>query len=452
MELRGLEPLTSWVRCGGGGGGSAPDTHPKRGTTTGAAARTQARRAPDTRGSHLGSRTVLGRARAAYGVQRASRLRADASSNDVGRGMSAAAPPGMPAALDARHLGRRVIQLAVVGVLVAVAISALPGLGDLRERFGHADMAWIIVAGVVEIASCLAYVVAFRAVFCRRMSWRFSYECGMAEQATNVLLPAGGAGGLALGAWALRQGGMPTEHIARRSVAFFLITSAPNFICAAVLGALLATGVLPGSAPTAATIVLSVLSVAAIALVLSLPRLVSRRSARTTSSEAGGGRIRRAIRSSGIALSDGVRDIGPLLRSRDRSILTGAIGYMAFDVGALAAAFAAFGGAPPFAPLVFAYVVGQLGGLIPIPGGIGGTDGGLIGALVLYGTPLSQAAAAVLAYRAFQLGIPAILGSVAFVQLRRTLVRHPAPAAMCHPMAEPLEITLPTGVVARSRG
>ena len=79
--------------------------------------------------------------------------------------MSAAAPPGMPAALDARHLGRRVIQLAVVGVLVAVAVSALPGLGDLRQRFGHADMAWIIVAGVVEIASCLAYVVAFRAVF-----------------------------------------------------------------------------------------------------------------------------------------------------------------------------------------------------------------------------------------------------------------------------------------------
>jgi hypothetical protein len=31
-----------------------------------------------------------------------------------------------------------------------------------------------------------------------------------------------------------------------------------------------------------------------------------------------------------------------------------------------------------------AYIVGQLGGLIPIPGGIGGVDGGLIGTLVLY--------------------------------------------------------------------
>ena len=63
--------------------------------------------------------------------------------------------------------------------------------------------------------------------------------------------------------------------------------------------------------------------------------------------------------------------------------------------------------------LLLAYVVGQLGDLIPLPGGVGGADGGLIAALVLYGTPLSSAAAAVLAYRAFQLGLPALLGGLA---------------------------------------
>jgi hypothetical protein len=66
-------------------------------------------------------------------------------------------------------------------------------------------------------------------------------------------------------------------------------------------------------------------------------------------------------------------------------------------------------------------VIGQLGGLIPLPGGVGGTDGGLIGAMVLYGASLSRAAAAVVVYRTFQLGITAILGAIAFVQLRRTL-------------------------------
>jgi uncharacterized protein (TIRG00374 family) len=118
----------------------------------------------------------------------------------------------------------------------------------------------------------------------------------------------------------------------------------------------------------------------------------------------------------------------------------GAVGYMALDVAALAAAFAAFGGTPPFAAFVFAYVIGQLGGLIPLPGGIGGIDGGLIGALTIYGSPLSQATAAVLAYRAVQLGIPAILGSVAFIQLRRTLSRDEAPAALCEPFVEPLPV------------
>ena len=140
-----------------------------------------------------------------------------------------------------------------------------------------------------------------------------------------------------------------------------------------------------------------------------------------------------------------MRDIGLLLRSRDPLIPAGAIGYMAFDVAALAVSFHAFGDVPSIGPFLFAYVVGQLGGLIPIPGGIGGTDGGLIGALVLCGTPLAQAAAAVLAYRAFQLGIPALLGTIGFVQLRRTLAREPAPAALCHPMAEPVEVEVVRG-------
>ena len=63
---------------------------------------------------------------------------------------------------------------------------------------------------------------------------------------------------------------------------------------------------------------------------------------------------------------------------------------MLLDVAVLAAGFAAFGNElPPFGALLVAFIVGQLGGLIPIPGGIGGVDAGLIGALVLYGRPQS---------------------------------------------------------------
>jgi uncharacterized membrane protein YbhN (UPF0104 family) len=347
--------------------------------------------------------------------------------------LDATAPDGLPDELHPRHLRRRALELAALGVLIAAAIAALPGLGDLRRRFADADPVLVALAGVLELASCLAYVPAFRAVFCRRLTWRFSYQVGMAEQATNVLLPTGGAGGLALGAWALRQGGLPTEFLARRSVAFFLITSTPNFVCAAVVGALLAAGVLPGEAPFVPTVALAALAAAAIALVASLPRLLRRLGARP-----GDGRVIRTVRRFAAALADGVRDAGALLRSGSPGVVGGAIGYMGFDVAALAASFAAFGPTPRIGPLLFGYVIGQLGGLIPLPGGIGGTDGGLIGALVLYGTPLSQAAAAVLAYRAFQLVLPAVLGAIAFVALRRAVAGSDMPAALCAPLADPM--------------
>ncbi len=345
----------------------------------------------------------------------------------------------MPDELNPRHLRRRLLELVFLGALVAGAITTLPGLGEVRRRFAHAAPLPIALSLVAELLSCLSYVVVFRGVFCARMSWRFSYQLGMAEQATNVLLPTGGAGGLALGVWALRQGGMPTEHIGRRSVAFFLITSTPNFVCAAVFGTLLATGAFGGHARVAVSATFAALAVVAIVLVWLAPRPLSR-----VGEPPGAGRIRHVTARVAAILADGVRDTGALLRSRSPSVLGGSVGYMALDVAALAAAFAAFGSSPSFGVFVFAYTIGQLGGLIPLPGGIGGNDSGLIGALVLYGTPASQAAAAVLAYRAFQLGIPAILGGIAFVQLRRTLAGSEAPAALCAPMAdEVVELPLP---------
>jgi uncharacterized membrane protein YbhN (UPF0104 family) len=361
--------------------------------------------------------------------------------------MSVLRPEPLPGELSAGGFVRRAGGLLLVGVVVALLISTLPGLDQVRERFAHAEPVWLAALFFFEVCSCLAYVVAFRGVFCTRLGWRFSYEVGMAEQGTNVLVPAGGVGGLALGAWALRQGGMSTDRIARRSVAFFVLTSAPNFLCAALFGLALASGLLPGGGPLILTWALAGLALAAILLVAVLPRILHQVRPEPGGAAADAGRRARAgrfVRRAAVTVAEGVHDDAGLLKARQPYALFGAIGYMAFDVVALAAAFAAFGTTPPFAAFVFAYVIGQLGGLIPLPGGIGGIDGGLIGALTLYGSPLSQATAAVLAYRVVQLGIPAILGSVAFVQLRRTLVREEAPAALCEPHDKPLPVfTLP---------
>jgi len=338
----------------------------------------------------------------------------------------------MPAELNPRHLLRRLLVLVGLVAVVAVGIGSLPGFGTLRSRFAQADGWLLLVIGLLKLASCLSNVVAFRDVFCPTMSWGFSYELGMAEQGTNVLLPTGGAGGLALGAWALRQAGMPTGHIARRSVAFFVLTSLPNFACAALLGPLLLAGLFPGQAPAVPTAIFCGLAWTTMAIIVALPLVLDRLGAGSTDG-AVLGRLRRAAGS----LANGIRDTGELLVTRRWRAILGAIGYLGFDIAALAVGFAAFGTSLPAGPLIFAYVVGQLGGLIPLPAGIGGTDGGLIGAMVLYGSPLPQAAAAVLAYRLFQLGVPAVLGTIAFLQLRRRLSRSPAPELACAGLADP---------------
>ena len=292
---------------------------------------------------------------------------------------------------------------------------------------------------MLKLGSCLSNVVAFRDVFCPRMRWRFSSQLALAEQATNVLVPTGGAGGLALGVWALRQGGMSTEYIARRSIAFFVLTSIPNFAFAAVLGPLLLTGWFAGQIPVVLTLILSIAAWLVALLVAVLPRMLAR-----IDPDKSRGAVLGRLRGAAVALEYGIRDTGQLLRSGQWQAIAGAVGYLVFDIAALIAGFAAFGAGLPLAPLIFAYVIGQLGGLIPLPAGIGGTDGGLIGALVLYGSSLPQAAAAVLAYRLFQLGVPAVLGSVAFIRLRRTLSLSSAPAAACAPLADPIPVNAPS--------
>ena len=53
----------------------------------------------------------------------------------------------------------------------------------------------------------------------------------------------------------------------------------------------------------------------------------------------------------------------------------------------------------------------------------------------LYGVNLTQATAAVLLYRLFELLVPAFLGAPAFVLLRRKLTRTSQPALICAPLA-----------------
>jgi uncharacterized protein (TIRG00374 family) len=347
----------------------------------------------------------------------------------------------MPDEFSPSHVRRALILLALVIVLVAVVVGMLPGLGSLRESFAGARLEWLVLAAGLQLGSCLSYVLAFRGVFCTRMRWLTSYEIGTAELAANSLLSVGGAGGLALGAWILRRGGVPASQIARRTVAFFLITSCANVVALIVAGIGLGTGVLHGAPSAAYGFIPAAVGAVGIVLVL-FARRVARRLARRSERE----RLVRALGS----LADGVDEALSLLRTRDRTILLGAAGYMLFDVAMLGVCFEAFGNdSPPAGVLLVAYLVGQLGGLIPIPGGIGGVDGGLIGTLVLFGADATDAAVAVLAYRAIVLWLPVMLGLPSLASLRRRLRTEEHDIAACAP-GEEVEVLGRGRVVADS--
>jgi uncharacterized membrane protein YbhN (UPF0104 family) len=346
----------------------------------------------------------------------------------------------MPEELNPRRLRRRLVQVAAAVAAVVVLVLIGPGLGSLRSHLAHASTAWLAAGVALEVLSALSYVVIFRAVFCPRMNWRLSYQIGMAEQAANSVLSVSGAGGLALGVWALRRGGMSVEHIGRRTVAFFFLTSLANVGGVVLFAALYAIGALRHDRNTALTYGFGAAALAATAVVVALP-LFLRTPQHADRPTIRSGKLAAATRFLRESLAGGVRDALLLLRRRSIGVVGGSVGTLAFDIAVLGVAFRAFGSSPPLGVLALGYLIGQLGGNLPIPGGIGGVDGGLIGTFVLYHQPLAATTAAVLVYHAIALWVPALLGSVAFVQLRNTLQREAQPAAMCMPLAEPIEIT-----------
>jgi len=345
----------------------------------------------------------------------------------------------LPDEFSASRLRRSLVLLAAVVLAVVAVLVLVPGLSSLREKFMGAEPEWLALAAVLQLGSCACYVLVFRGVFCRRMSWRTSTEIGLSELAANSVFSIGGAGGLALGAWILRRGGLPAGFIARRTVAFFLLTSLANVTFLGLGGLALATGLLSGSPGLLLGIIPAVAAALAIALALGARRLAGAFARRS---------MRARLAAGATALGDGLDEAVRLLRTGDPAIIAGASGYMLFDVAMLGVCFAAFGNdVPPLGVLLVAYIIGQLGSLIPIPGGIGGVDAGLIGTLVVYGVDAADAAVAVIAYRGLLLAIPALLGLPALAVLRRRLRDEAHDIAACAP-GQPVEV-LGRGVVRK---
>jgi uncharacterized membrane protein YbhN (UPF0104 family) len=303
----------------------------------------------------------------------------------------------------------------LLSVLIAVFLLA-PGLGEVRDLLVKAKPGWLVLAVVLEGLSFASYLVMFGPIFCTGLTLRRSWQIGGSELAMGSIVPASGAGGLALGAWVLHRGGMGGERIARRSVAFFMIKSGVNFVAVALLGFALAIGLLGPDLSLWLTALPAFLAAAAIGVVAVLPRLGP-----GDRPEPDASRVERWLSATRRAVIDGTGEAGKILQRRHPAVIAGAIGYWLFDNLVLWATFHAFGVSPPLTVILMGYLIGQLGGALPLPGGIGGIDLGLIGTLIVYGAPAAATAAAVLAYRIILFWLPLAVGGMAFLLLRRDM-------------------------------
>ncbi|HZV75114.1 MAG TPA: lysylphosphatidylglycerol synthase transmembrane domain-containing protein [Conexibacter sp.] len=326
-------------------------------------------------------------------------------------------------------LTRRRVILFALFVLASIAflyfvLPQISGVKEAYERVSDGDHAWLAAALAFEVLSIVSYVALFHGVHVppgSRLTHRDSYLITMAGLAATRLFAAGGAGGVALTAWALRRSGMERREVAERMIAFLVLLYGVYVLAMLVCGVGLRSGVLPGKAPFGLTVVPAIISGIAIVVIAGLALVPEDFEHRIERMAPRRPRVARWLRRFALApasMRGGIRFAFHKAVHPDLAMI-GAITWWGFNIAVLWASFRAFGDSPPLAVLVQAFFVGMLANLLPIPGGIGGVDGGMIGALAAFGVDAGVAVLAVLSYRLFAFWLPTVPGVIAYFQLRR---------------------------------
>jgi uncharacterized membrane protein YbhN (UPF0104 family) len=327
-----------------------------------------------------------------------------------------------------RHLGRSTARLVGYVVVAYLVLKLVPTLTHALSSLEHVRWQWALGALGLELLSEIGFVLAWRAILDPEdllgrdgRGERVDTRVAWAQLGSGTLVPGGSWGGMGVGSWILHRFGMPTKQIAERQFNLSFLNTAVDALAVIVFGLALASGVLTGESDPLLTILPAALVAAAVAAVaLALPRL-STAAKRDPTKHA---KIAAAI----TTLSDAVEDTKRLLFHRGSFVAVfGVLAYLVFDVLVLWSAFFAIHAhpVPGFAVVVMAYIIGALGGSIPLPAAAG-TVGGIAAVLVLYGVDHNPAIAAVLLHQAIALLVPLAGGGISYAVLRRQFGAMPA--------------------------
>lgn len=301
------------------------------------------------------------------------------------------------------------MALAAVLLLAGLygVLPRLSGVHGALERASGGNVWWLAVAAACEVLSFAGYAALFRLVFGDRLiDWTTSVLITLAGVAATRVLATGGVGGIAFTVWVIRRSGRDARATTTGMTTFLLVLYAVYMLGLILASGGLLVGVLPGHAPIALTVTALILG-AGVLLAVRLVGLIPGPARLDPPSR------RRRAQAVAAGIPSGVRNAGALVSARD-PLLLGALAWWAFDIAALAASLRAFGGHVPIAVLVLAYFMGMLGNLLPLPGGIGGVEGGMIGALIACGAAAGPTVGGVLAYRLVALWLPTGCGVLAY--------------------------------------
>jgi uncharacterized membrane protein YbhN (UPF0104 family) len=322
------------------------------------------------------------------------------------------------------HLKGYALRLLIFGVVAFLLLRLTPSLAQAAESLGRVSWQWLLIALALETLSELGYVVAWRQIVDpdrvleregrgRRLDTRLAW----AQLGGGLLVPAGSFSGVGAGAVLLHRFGIPLERVTEREFNLSFLNTGIDALALILFGIVLGLGLVSGKHDPTLTVIPAALAAAGVAAAIVIASRAERFAARLEP------RHRRIAAAVGIVAS-AVDDTKRLVFHRsDWRSLVGAVAFLGFDVLVLWTAFYAVHAhtVPAFAPVLMAYIIGALGGSLPLPAGLGAI-GGIAGCLVLYGADANAAAAAAVLYGAIGLIVPFVGGVIAYLLLRREIV------------------------------
>jgi len=311
-----------------------------------------------------------------------------------------------------RYAIQAILLCVLLGAVAAVFIGLLPGSGS---RLRDPAPAWIIAAVAAELASIGSYAALFWGSFRvppRPLGFVRGAQIGVGELAAFVIVPTG-IGGPALRIWALLRSGMSYPAIVSRSVIQGVFLNVPYALTAIALGLTVALGAGRSHAPVEVALAPLAVTAAGVALLLLVAWAARGQQAGPPTG------WRRIAWETARGVPAGLRELPAALR-RPWPLLAG-IGYWAGDCGVLILAFHAVHGSAPIDVIVPAYMLGQLGNTLPLPGGVGGVEPIMLGILTASGVDAGLGGAAIILYRLISLGLQTALGGIATASLIRSL-------------------------------